>query len=149
MNNNSHNAICESNNAVPNSETNCCSTAVVQPSARATAEGTIESVRPAVDIYEVEDAVVLTADVPGACESTVELELEKGVLKLQAEVASSAPAWAQGHQRPHRRYVRTFRVSDDLDAHSAEAVVENGVLTIRFPKRAEAVPTKISVRQAT
>lgn len=120
----------------------CCST---QTSEAASTKR--EVLRPAVDIVETSDSVVLTADVPGATENTVELEIAKGVLKLSATDAGNAPEWGKASMRT-RIYERTFRLSDELDAGSSEATVANGVLTIRIPKKAEAKPAKIAVRAA-
>lgn len=130
------------------SATNCCQADESRGDCCSSNEMTYESVRPSVDIAETTEAVILSADVPGADESTVDLEIEKGVLRLTAVASSTGPEWARNTSGRLRRYERTFRVSDDLDGHGAEASVANGVLTIRFPKRAEAVATKIAVRQA-
>ena len=46
---------------------------------------------PRVDIVETDTKFVLTADVPGADESSVDIALDKNILKVHAHVASQAP----------------------------------------------------------
>jgi HSP20 family molecular chaperone IbpA len=45
--------------------------------------------RPDVDILEEPDAFVIHADMPGASEETVDVQLEKGLLTLQARLAET------------------------------------------------------------
>jgi HSP20 family molecular chaperone IbpA len=39
---------------------------------------------PRADIYEVEDAIVIVADVPGADENSIDITLEKNILTINA-----------------------------------------------------------------
>lgn len=104
--------------------------------------------KPPVDIIESNEDVTLIADVPGATESTVDLEFENGVLRLNARTVGSNDEIPVALRQRAREYVRSFRISDELDVTGAEATVSNGVLSVRMPKKPTAVPAKITVRGA-
>lgn len=92
---------------------------------------------PAVDIYEVEDELVLRADVPGVEDGGVEIQVERGVLTLEAMVE---------HDERQKGYYRQFKLSDRIDADAGSADLRDGVLTLRLPKSEEAKPKRINVQ---
>lgn len=94
---------------------------------------------PAVDIYETQDELVLLADLPGVDESSLQLEVSRGVLTLEGEVPDAAEAKQHG-------YYRQFTLSDRIDADAGKAIMKDGVLTLRLPKSEAAKPKKIAVR---
>jgi len=104
-------------------------------------------VTPRVDIYETDDELVLTADVPGTTKEGVEVGLEDGVLEItahrKAESPGSEPDYAE--YRPASFY-RAFSVSDAVDAEKIDASLADGVLTLTLPKAPKAKPRKIEVR---
>ncbi len=106
--------------------------------------------RPDVDILEESDAFVIHADMPGASEETVDVQLEKGLLTLHARVAESRrktrPLYAEYRDGS---YFREFRLSKDIDVAAVTARMKDGVLELRLPKSAaEKKPRRISVQAA-
>ncbi len=104
---------------------------------------------PATDIYERDDALVLLADMPGADESTVDLNIERNVLRVSGHCACQAP---EGHECVYSeyscggRYERTFTLSGEIDTQRIEASVSDGVLKVVLPKAEQAKPRKIEVK---
>jgi HSP20 family protein len=105
--------------------------------------------RPDVDILEERDAYVIHADMPGASEETVDVQLEKGLLTLHARLAEKPG--------PHRTlyaeyrdgsYYREFRLSEDIDAAAVSARMKDGVLELRLPKSVARRHRKITVEAA-
>ncbi|MDE2507736.1 MAG: Hsp20/alpha crystallin family protein, partial [Planctomycetota bacterium] len=72
---------------------------------------------PLIDIHEGPDGLVLVADIPGASESDVQIEVEDNVLSLRAHVAPSAPEGSRLlHQEFHTGdFQRSFILSDEVD----------------------------------
>jgi HSP20 family molecular chaperone IbpA len=116
-------------------------------------EGSAERTRsrpafvPRVDISETDEAIHLTADMPGVDESSVEVTLENRVLTVTGYVE---PEWPEGHQLAYAEYrigdfERTFSVTDAIDQEAIEATVRDGVLRLVMPK-AKPVTTQISVK---
>lgn len=103
---------------------------------------------PRADIYEMDDQIVIVADVPGADEDSIEITLEKNVLTLNAFVDPAAP---EGHtlnlaEYEVGDYQRSFRLSNEIDREKIEATVKDGVLRLYLPKAGEARARKISVK---
>ena len=111
--------------------------------------------RPDVDILEREDAYLIHADLPGVTEESVEVNLDKGVLTLEARPAGGAAdsAEEEGVTRLHREYrsggyYRQFRVSEKIDTSGVSARMRDGVLELVLPKTAEHQPRRIAVEAA-
>lgn len=103
---------------------------------------------PRADIYELDDQIVIVADVPGASDKSVDIMLEKDILTLNAYV--DAPE-IEGYSLTYAEYEvgdyqRSFRLPDQVDRENIEAVIKDGVLRIFLPKAAEAQTRKISVK---
>jgi HSP20 family molecular chaperone IbpA len=104
--------------------------------------------RPDVDIVEHQDAFLVTADLPGVDESHVDVRLEKGVLRLEAELAAkNDPTWTPLHAEYRSGgYRREFALSEQIDAEGIEASLRDGVLELRLPKAAVHQPRRVEVR---
>ena len=107
--------------------------------------------RPAVDIYEVENGLMLLADVPGATSEGVTVTLERRVLSVHAQAAEHAP---EGHSLVHQEYEVgdfecQFTLSGEFDADRIEASLTNGVLELTIPKAAEAQARTIQIKAGT
>lgn len=103
---------------------------------------------PKVDIYETREAIVLTADIPGADETSVDVILDRNVLKINASVE---PADVQGRRVYYAEhdvgdYQRTFTLSEDVDREKIEATVKNGVLRVVLRKVEPVKAKKIAIK---
>lgn len=105
---------------------------------------------PRADIYEVDDQIVIVADVAGASEESIEITLEKDILTINAyvdidEFEGYSLAFAEYEVGD---YQRSFRISDEIDREKISATVKEGVLRVFLPKATEALTRKISVKAA-
>jgi HSP20 family molecular chaperone IbpA len=103
---------------------------------------------PRADIYEVDDQIVIVADVPGADEKSIEVSLEKNILTLNAYVD---PIMPEGYALSLAEYEvgdyqRSFRLSDEIDREKIRAIVKDGVLRLYLPKSGAARTRKIAVK---
>jgi len=103
---------------------------------------------PRSDIYELEDQIVIVADVPGAAEESIQVTVEKNVLTINAFVDQVAP---EGYSLSFAEYEvgdysRSFRLSNEIDREKIEATVRDGVLRLYLPKAGEVRARKISVK---
>src|SRR3954468_11319614 len=104
--------------------------------------------RPSVDIYEVENGLMLLADVPGATPEGVTITLERRVLSIHAQAAEHAP---EGYSLVYQEYEVgefecQFTLSGEFDADRIEASVTDGVLRLTIPKAPEAQARTIQIR---
>ena len=104
--------------------------------------------RPNVDIYELPDELVVSADMPGAKNDEIDIRFEDGSLTIHARVPDR-----QASQGTYLRkeygvgdYYRTFRVSEQIDASRITADYSAGVLTLHLPKIEAVKPRKIKVQ---
>ena len=125
----------------------------IQKKEAATPEG-VERTRPrkvytpAVDILERKDDIVVTADMPGVDERSVDITLEKNVLTIYGMVE---PQFPEGQRLALSEYgvgdyQRAFTLSEEVDRDRINASVKNGVLRLVLPKAAAAKARKIEVK---
>ena len=108
----------------------------------------------AVDIREVDDTLVVDAELPGYTKEQIDINVEQGVLTIEAnrsdhnETAESAEVKPSRHHLVERttHVTRRFSLPSAYDTSSVDASFDNGLLTLRLPKREEVKPRKIEVK---
>ncbi len=101
---------------------------------------------PPVDIYEVDDSLVLLADVPGVKEADLDIHLEDNTLSISGKV--TMPVEAEEAITTEFRvgdYFRRFTISNIIDQSKISATLNDGVLKIVLPKAEASKPKKIPV----
>ena len=103
---------------------------------------------PLYDLYEKDDAFVLMCELPGATTEDVSLTIDGELVTVAAkrEVAPPEGFTARVRERSGFSFERSFKLGVRLAADSAEAKLENGVLTLTLPKAKENKPLKITVK---
>ena len=97
----------------------------------------VREVRPAVDVYENTDELLMRADMPGASAETVKIRIENSLLTVQAQ-REGAEATLQ--------YYRAFQVPDSIDPEGISAELKQGVLHVQLKKHERAKPRVIQIR---
>lgn len=106
---------------------------------------------PAVDIYEVEGALVLKAELPDVNREDIEVHVENNTLTLRGERKLGEEIKQESFHRVERSYgsfVRQFSLPATVDGAKITADYKNGVLTVTLPVRDEAKPRSIKVNVA-
>jgi HSP20 family protein len=103
---------------------------------------------PPIDIHEGPEGLTLEADLPGATENNLFIQLEDNVLSLHARIESPAPEGARliHEEYPVGDYCRSFILSDEVDRDRITAELKNGVLRLVLPKADRARTRKIEIR---
>ncbi|MEE9904170.1 MAG: Hsp20/alpha crystallin family protein [Chlorobium sp.] len=97
-----------------------------------------------VDISEDEQAIYVSADMPGMKKEDVKVSMEDDVLCISAERKQEEEEKKKGYHRIERTWgsmSRSFTVGDNVDADNIQASYDNGELKITLPKK-EAEPKK-------
>lgn len=94
---------------------------------------------------------MLVTEMPGVNESTVEIVLDQGILTIEGRTERLDCPSLEGFKLTHSEvitanYRRVFKLSEEVDIENADAVMKDGVLTLRMPKHERAKARKISVR---
>jgi HSP20 family protein len=104
---------------------------------------------PMVDVHEDEDALVLRADLPGVNREDIEIQVDANVLTLKGERKLEQENDRRRYHRVERSYgsfVRQWQIPTNIDASKVDASFENGILTLKLPKKEEQKPRKIEIR---
>jgi len=103
--------------------------------------------RPDVDIVERPEEFLVTADLPGVGEDDVRVQLDNGVLSIDAQPSVRADeAWRPLYAEYRSGgYHREFTMGEAIDAARISARMREGVLEIRLPKAARHQPRRITV----
>lgn len=104
------------------------------------------TVAPAVDIYENADEVLLVADLPGVNKDAITINLEKGLLTLEARRAKAPEGSVLAAEFRSLDYRRAFTVPQGINAEGINAEVSGGVLRVHLPKQAALRPRQIQVK---
>ena len=103
---------------------------------------------PTLEIEETDDAVRVSAELPGIEEKDVELTLEDGVLTLKGEKRSESATEhgrARRSERSYGRFERSLSLPCEVVEDKASAEFKNGVLHVTLPKAPEAKSHTISI----
>ena len=102
---------------------------------------------PRVDIYETADALVLTADVPGAVAEEVTTDLKDNLLTLVARVGPVEGKWKPLYEEYDvGHYMRSFKLGQQIDQSKISASLKDGMLTLTLPKAEKHKPRRIAVK---
>ncbi|HEX6588896.1 MAG TPA: Hsp20/alpha crystallin family protein [Longimicrobiales bacterium] len=113
----------------------------------------VSSWRPlATDVIETAEEVRVVMEVPGMDARELDLTIEDNVLRVsgekRAEQAEEGAAWRLTERR-YGRFERSFILPRDVRSDTVEASYDNGVLTVVLPKREEAKPRRVEIRNGT
>jgi HSP20 family protein len=103
---------------------------------------------PAVDICESDQAITLTAELPGFSKDDVQVQIEDNRLTLKGERKRETDVQEKQYRRVERVYgafERSFKLAAVVDADKAEATFKDGVLKLTLPKTGEAKPKPINI----
>ena len=104
---------------------------------------------PEFDIKETTEGYSVKADLPGVDETDVEVTLHGSQLKVsgrrQAEQEETGDTWFSV-ERSYGMFTRMFTLPEGADADRARADLENGVLHVFVPRKADARSTRVAIK---
>jgi HSP20 family protein len=106
---------------------------------------------PALNVGTTPGSVEVYAFAPGIDPASIEVHLERGVLTVQGERASSIGT-GEGKTTTHinerfdGRFRRVVSLPDDIDANAVHADYRDGVLHVTVQRREAAQPRRIQVQ---
>ena len=100
--------------------------------------------QPSTDVVDEEDAIRVTAELPGMDKDDITVNIDNDMLIIRGEKRNEDASKEKGVYRSERYYgyfERAIPLPADLDRDKVEAKFKNGVLTVRLPKLPEARST--------
>lgn len=94
---------------------------------------------PSVEVSETDQAIKVTAEIPGIDEKEIEVLLDDGVLTLKGEKRSETEDKEKHFsERLYGSFERRIGLAAEVEADKVDASFKNGVLTVTLPKSAKA-----------
>lgn len=101
------------------------------------------------DVYETEDSLVVKASLPGVKPEEVDISVTGDILTIKGETKSEEEVKREDYHRRELRYgsfCRSVPLPTGVEHGKADAVFDQGILTVTLPKTAEAKPKTIKVK---
>jgi len=113
----------------------------------------VRSFKPRLDLHEDTEKNVMTAifEFPGFSKDEVQLDFQNGRLTVSAETKKSEDYTDTGYtlrERLHGKFSRTLQLPRGVQDEQIKATMDNGVLTVTFPRTLpEVAPKKIVISE--
>ena len=103
---------------------------------------------PVVDIFEEDDAIIVSAEIPGMDKDNISVDVKDRVLTLKGERSMDNAVKEEQYYRRERRYgqfQRTFSLPSDVNPDDIKAEYTDGVLKVTVPKPEKVKPKQITI----
>jgi HSP20 family molecular chaperone IbpA len=102
---------------------------------------------PVTDIFETEEALTVTMEMPGVDKGSVEVGVENDVLTIEGRIDFSKYDGLQPLYTEYNigNYARSFQLSSKIQQDAISAELKDGVITLVLPKAKKAQPRRIKV----
>ncbi len=104
--------------------------------------------RPAVDIYETENGIIIKAELPGVRKEDISVEVKDNILTLKGERIPDKEIIQEKYFRRERcfgSFHRAFTMQDIINPDKIKAGFKDGVLEVEIPKPEAEKPKQIKV----
>jgi HSP20 family protein len=121
---------------------------VFRPVARGDSRLSMGHRYPTVDIYDNDENIVITAELPGIDKTDIVIDVKGGVLTLKGERSFDNEVKEEKYycrERTFGKFERVFRLPADVDFEKISADYKDGILKIDIPKPEEQKPKTITV----
>ncbi|MBN1856756.1 MAG: Hsp20/alpha crystallin family protein [Dehalococcoidia bacterium] len=105
----------------------------------------------AVDMYQTENEVVVKAQLPGIKAEDVDISVLGDILSIKGESCEEEQVKEESYFRKEMRcgsFSRSLQIPVPVSVDGAEAVFQNGVLTLTLPKTEVVKPKQVQVKTA-
>ncbi|NLJ86553.1 MAG: Hsp20/alpha crystallin family protein [Firmicutes bacterium] len=93
---------------------------------------------PRVDVYQTEEEVIITAEIPGVDKKDLDVYVDESTVKLAGQFRQSDEFRDEHVYRSERRYgsfSRSIPLPTEVKSDKAKAEYKDGVLSITIPKK--------------
>lgn len=103
-----------------------------------------------IDVSENDGSFVVEAEMPGVGKDDIEVSVEGNQVSISAEAKRETKKKKNGEkeiytERYYGKVYRAFTLPSELDSSKAEAHYDNGVLTLKLPKKKNGSSRKVAV----
>ncbi|MBF0385157.1 MAG: Hsp20/alpha crystallin family protein [Candidatus Omnitrophica bacterium] len=104
--------------------------------------------KPAVDIYDNQNEIVVKADIPGLNKEEINVSVDDNILSIQGDKKYDKEVKRESFYRFERcygKFIRSIELPKNVDSQKIAANYQNGVLEVKLPIKEEAQPKQIKV----
>lgn len=103
---------------------------------------------PPTNLYELADHFEMQAELPGFGKDDLNIKIQGNYLELSGERGDETPAGHTAHrlERQAAVFSRSFTLPVDIDQEKVEAILKDGILTLKLPKAEAAKPRQIVIK---
>ena len=103
---------------------------------------------PLVNVWESDEHFCVEAEVPGLTMNDIEVQVLGGELTIKGRCPEAQAVDVAYHRQERHtgEFARVVRLSEDVKPEGVDAVLKDGVLTIRLPKTDVSRARKVTVR---
>ncbi len=104
--------------------------------------------RPRVNLYDADETLEARVELPGVTAHDLDVRIQGNFLEISGTRKSDAPSGYSAHrlERGTAEFSRRFTMPVEVEAGKVEAVLENGILSLRLPKAEAAKPRRIEIK---
>ena len=120
----------------------------ISPTVRSDEALSVWGWNPVVDIYENEENIVITAELPGVDKKDMTVDVKGRVLTLKGERSTDNEVKEDNYYRQERcygKFERCFTLPVEIDPEKIKADYKDGVLKIDIPKNEESKPKQVAI----
>ncbi|MBK4734101.1 Hsp20/alpha crystallin family protein [Noviherbaspirillum pedocola] len=107
-------------------------------------------VAPRINVSETDAAYQVEADLPGVAKEDVKISVDGKRVSIEAETKreTEKPEGSKAllTERVVQKFARSIVLPQEVNSEAAVAKLENGVLTLTLPKKAEDQPKQIAIQ---
>ena len=103
---------------------------------------------PPADIYELDNEIILTVELPGMKQDDIALEMKDDILTVKGERRIAEDVDEESYKRMERlfgTFERSFVLSSTVDINTIKAAYKDGILSVSLPKKKKHSKRKINV----
>ncbi len=104
---------------------------------------------PSLDLSETDKEYVARVEAPGVHKENMDVNLDGNVLTVSGKRETRMEKEEEEYiwkEREEGRFVRSIRLPKAVDPDKVDASYQDGVLTIRLPKREPALKSKVAIK---
>jgi len=104
---------------------------------------------PPINVAQTNDAVVVAVELPGVKPEDLSLSITGNTLTLKGCRKPRADEKSATYHRRERtvgEFARSIELPEKVDSDKAVAEFDQGILTVRIPKSADAIPRHVTVK---
>lgn len=104
---------------------------------------------PLADVWETDDAVYVTLELPGVNKDDIKLDITENQVEVKVDLQKEKKEEKEGYRRFERQYrgfYRLIALPTEVVPEKAEASYKNGVLEIKLPKATKRKGVRVKVK---